>query len=238
MTTWSDVIQLPKIARLAILVSALTIYYQPAEAQSWPARVQEIVEALAAGVPHSAPDEERRAVTQRIAEQVRYELGPNWGWKRADPGRPLSTDVIATQFPFVGYDWSVPSGIARFPAQIDLTGQVFVPVEPRNHLALPDVGTNEPDPGRTEPDGTNDGSIDVLVSLMGDVQAEITSMRGELATKADVARVEQKIDQHAQQVDQVVTQTRGFVRKWLVERIGPVVGAVVAGWFARPKEQK
>ena len=77
-----------------LLVALLTVT-TPATAQTWPPRVQEIVDQLAAGVAHSAPDEERRAVTQRIAEQARFELGPNWGTKRADPGRPLSTDVIA-----------------------------------------------------------------------------------------------------------------------------------------------
>lgn len=133
----------------------LTLFASPVFAQSWPARVQEIVDALAAGVPHSAPDEVRREVTKRIAEQVRHELGPNWGWKRADPGRPLSTDVFATQFPFVGYDWSVPSGVAQFPTAIDLTGQVFVPVEPVNHLGLatrppPDVVNPPVDLSRLE----------------------------------------------------------------------------------------
>ena len=38
----------------------------------WPARVQIIVDTLAAGVPHSAPDEIRRVVTQKIAEQCRF----------------------------------------------------------------------------------------------------------------------------------------------------------------------
>ena len=103
---------------------------------TWPDRVQQIVNTLAAGVAHDAPDELRRATTMKIAQQCRYELGPNWGTKRADPGRPLSADVICTQSPFVGWDWSVPTGIAQFPDSLDLTGQVFVLVEAVDHLGV------------------------------------------------------------------------------------------------------
>src|SRR3990167_7431581 len=105
-------------------------------AMTWPDRVQVIVNTLAAGVAHTDPDDVRRAVTQKIAEQCRFEFGPNWGTKRADPGRPLSTDVVCTQSPFVGWDWSVPGGIAQFPESIDLTGQVFVVVSPGDHLGV------------------------------------------------------------------------------------------------------
>ena len=113
---------------------------------TWPLRVQEIVNLLAAGVPHDAPDERRRATTRQIAQQCRFELGSNWGTKRADPGRPLSADVVCTQSPFVGWDWSVPGGIAQFPERIDLTGQTFVAVVPVNHL-----GTRSPAPDPSPP---------------------------------------------------------------------------------------
>ena len=114
---------------------------------TWPDRVQVIVNTLAAGIAHTDPDEVRRAVTQKIAEQCRFEFGPNWGTKRADPGRPLSTDVVCTQSPFVGWDWSVPGGIAQFPESIDLTGQVFVVVSPVDHLGVvPPVPAPTPTP--------------------------------------------------------------------------------------------
>jgi hypothetical protein len=102
----------------------------------WPERVQTIVNKLAEGISHDAADEVRRATTRRIAEQCRFEFGPEWGHKRADPGRPPSADVFAhkTAEFFVGWDWSVPSGIAEFPESIDLSGQTFIDVEPINHL--------------------------------------------------------------------------------------------------------
>lgn len=104
---------------------------------TWPLRVQEIVNVLAAGVGHIAPDDLRRATTMRIAEQCRFELGSNWGTKRYTWTHPLSTDVICTQSPLVGWDWSVPAGIAQFPESIDLRGQIFVPVDPVDHLGAP-----------------------------------------------------------------------------------------------------
>mgnify|MGYP001595229896 CR=1 FL=1 len=114
----------------------------------WPPRVQEIVNLLAVGpdAAHSAEDEKRRAITRKIAEQCRLELGPNWGTKRADPGRPPSADVVSTQSPFIGWDWSVPGGVAQFPESIDLAGQTFVAVEPINHLAPAPVPAPEPIP--------------------------------------------------------------------------------------------
>ncbi len=102
----------------------------------WPERVQQVVETLAAGVAHDAPDEVRRATTRKIAEQCRYELGPNWGTKRADPGRPPSADVVCTSAPFEGWDWSVPGGVASYPDSMDLAGQVFIVVEPKDHIGV------------------------------------------------------------------------------------------------------
>jgi hypothetical protein len=113
---------------------------------TYPTRVQEIVDALASRHPDlvHGDDEQRRQLTGLIAEQVRFELGPNWGRKRADPGRPISVDVICTQVPFVGWDIQIAGGvIAHFPDAIDLTGQVFVPVEPVDHLG---VGQPQPNP--------------------------------------------------------------------------------------------
>ena len=111
----------------------------------WPDRVQQIVDIMGYGrIWYNAPDEERRAQTRRIAEQCRFELGPNWGHKRADPGRPPSADVFCTQDPFVGWDWSIPEGVAKFPESINLAGQVFIEVEPINHIGT--VPQPEPNP--------------------------------------------------------------------------------------------
>lgn len=103
----------------------------------YPARVQEIIDELARRHPDlvAGDDDARRALTRRFAEQARFELGPNWGTKRASPTRPLSADVICTQDPFVGWDTQIAGGIiAQFPDSIDLAGQVFVAVDPIDHL--------------------------------------------------------------------------------------------------------
>jgi hypothetical protein len=148
----------------------------------WPDRVQQIVNVLAAGVSHSAPDEVRRATTEKIAQQCRFELGPNWGWKRADPGRPLSTDVFCTREPFVGWDWSIPSGVAEFPESVDLTGQVFVEVEPVNHLGtVPDPGTPPPDPGTPDTRELRMLLTTALVSLE-ELKATVGMLSGLLAS--------------------------------------------------------
>ena len=147
----------------------------------WPPRVQEIVDALAQGVAHSAPDDVRRATTEKIAQQCRFELGPNWGWKRADPGRPLSTDVFCTREPFVGWDWSIPSGIATFPESIDLTGQVFVEVEPVNHLGIvPAPGPIAPNPGTITIVDLAEVT-DIVREAMRPLMTDVTSARVEIA---------------------------------------------------------
>src|SRR5262245_16436058 len=111
----------------------------------YPSRVQEIVNQLASKNPElvRGDDEARRQLTRLIAEQCRFELGPNWGTKRASATRPLSADVVCTQDPFIGWDTQIAGGtIAQFPESIDLTGQVFVPVDPVQHVSGSDRPPN------------------------------------------------------------------------------------------------
>ena len=84
-------------------------------------------------------DDDRRALTMKIVQQICYEFGPKWGTKRADPGRPPSKDSIAylDGSTLWSYDWQ--NGSTRAPhvpmgRLIDITGQVFIPVTPTNHL--------------------------------------------------------------------------------------------------------
>lgn len=112
----------------------------------YPARVQVIANALfdlnTALVQGN--DDERRAYAQKLAEQVCFELGPQWGMKRADKNRPLSKDTLA----FNGLDqlhgWDMVNGTSRtinqFPEEVpphEMVEQVFVPVSPVNHLGAP-----------------------------------------------------------------------------------------------------
>lgn len=142
----------------------------------WPDRVQAIVEALAAAHRdlQFGDDVARRRLTMLFAEQCCFELGSNWGTKRADPGRPLSADVICTRDPFVGWDTQIAGGvIAQFPESIDLAGQVFVPVEPANHL------------GAGEPASPPPASADLAARLEA-IEQILARMDGALATQAQL----------------------------------------------------
>lgn len=116
---------------------------------TWPNRVQEIVQTLYSQHIDLAngDDDQRRQLTLWIAEQVRFELGAQWGTKRADGGRPLSKDSISLQAVsgFYNFDWQ--NGSTRqpnnFPEGVLIGDQVFVPVAAINHL---NVGTTLPEP--------------------------------------------------------------------------------------------
>jgi hypothetical protein len=124
---------------------------------------QALVERFAARFPLPAYDpvvpaeqlEQRcREWTGRLAQQVRFAYGPPWGHKRAAPGRPLSADTIAYRdgATFLGWDLIISVGTPdqRLNVQaesIDLTGQVFVAVNPIDHLGT----TPAPEPSPPEP---------------------------------------------------------------------------------------
>ena len=85
-------------------------------------------------------DEASREWNMRLAEQFAFAFPhEGWGTKRADPGRPLSTDVMCTRSPFVGYDVILNQRLPNqaldlHPRSLDLAGQVFIAVTPRDHL--------------------------------------------------------------------------------------------------------
>ena len=113
---------------VALFVFCALLGGTPLWAQTWPPRVQEIVDALAGLHPTWVSDDTgpRLALNTMIAQQTCFELGPQWGMKRADPGRPISSDILAyTGPPFVGYDWETAHNgtVGRFPPPIDLSGQ-------------------------------------------------------------------------------------------------------------------
>lgn len=115
-----------------------------------PTRVYEIIvemynrhQNLARGT-----DAERRSLTMMMAEQVCYELGRDWGTKRADKGRPLGKDSISyfKDNVLMNYDWQNGSTRAPHspPGNMErLDGQVFVPVNAVDHLGTA-TGDNPP----------------------------------------------------------------------------------------------
>lgn len=131
-----------------------------------PEPVFQLVRAFAArfpvptGFPGEAHDEACRAWTTQLCQQVAWSVpDQGYGAKRADPGRPLSKDVLAQQTAtgLIGWDVLIGAGTGR-PAVIgapgeslDLTGQAFVEVLGINWLGAPAPGPGpEPDP---EPPG-------------------------------------------------------------------------------------
>jgi hypothetical protein len=104
-----------------------------------PDRVKEIITILADRFPdlRKGDDDQRRALTLKFAQQIRFELGESWGTKRAGEGRPPSKDAIARMFEAKLYGAVVINESTRepqFPGMEELPGQVFMVVEPLNHL--------------------------------------------------------------------------------------------------------
>jgi hypothetical protein len=99
-------------------------------------------------------DNDRRSLTMIMAEQVRFELGPNWGTKRADKGRPLGKDSISFYKDgiLMNYDWQ--NGSTRAPHNPpgnmkDISNQEFVVVDSIDHLGTlgkPPVIVPPPEP--------------------------------------------------------------------------------------------
>lgn len=138
----------------------------------YPDRVQTIINTLAAQHPdlRTGDDDARRRLTRLVAEQTAFELGPNWGTKRADPARPLSADVIATRDPFVGWDFQVAGAvIAQFPESVTLAGQVFVPVDPVDHLGVAPPGA-PPSPAGDPP------PADPILARLEAIEAAIVTL--------------------------------------------------------------
>jgi hypothetical protein len=108
----------------------------------WTQTHQSLLETYAAtfGLP-ALDSTAARTWTWNLAEQFDYSF-PNegWGTKQADPGRPQSTDCICTENPFIGYDVIISQGapdqhLAHMPDGIELTGQIYLPVNPVDHLS-------------------------------------------------------------------------------------------------------
>lgn len=129
-----------------------------------------------------------RGWTLKLAEQFAFSFpGEGWGTKRADPGRPQSTDVIAIQSPFTGFDVVLSQGashqsIIMHPEPISLAGQVFMPVTPRNHLA------GAPVPVPVEPPVVPPAPVDVtaLLDAISALRAQVEAQTAQLQTLASM----------------------------------------------------
>jgi len=146
-----------------------------------------------AGGPNPAdePFENRcRAWIRGLAEQVRYSTGdPRWGCKNAGGGRPQSKDGLAEQLPeqegrilynydmLFGVGTGSPSSVAN-PSALDITGQVFMPVNPVNHLGS--VVPPQPPPS-DDTDERQDAEITALQHHVAVLQAKVGVLEDQVA---------------------------------------------------------
>lgn len=100
-------------------------------------------------------DDMRRSLQKMVIETVVSRCpGEGWGWKRADPGRPLSKDSIANNMIQPGHvlAWDCFDGTSRLPVQRDsipIDDQVFVDVVGFDHLRGVALPTITPQPQRS-----------------------------------------------------------------------------------------
>jgi hypothetical protein len=122
--------------------------------EQFPANVKAVRDAFVAkvpvpsGGPNPADDafEDRcRAWTRGLAQQIVFSTGDrSWGCKNAGGGRPQSKDAIAHQVgaTLFGFDLLLGVGtgspaLVPSPSGEDITGQVFIPVEPVDRIGGP-----------------------------------------------------------------------------------------------------
>ncbi len=93
-------------------------------------------------------DDQRRAFTLHLAQQLAFSVSREWGTKRADPGRPPSKDAVARVIGGRLCSWDVINGTTRemvLDAQgEDITGQIYIAVDPVDVLGGPVIPIDPP----------------------------------------------------------------------------------------------
>ena len=130
----------------------------------------------------SGDDNARRALTLLIAQQAAHDLGMQWGTKSAGNGRPASKDAIAFQAPDGRlYSWDWQNGDTRNVSSgrdlEDITGQVFLPVTPQDHLrGVPATGGPVAPPPAVEPAPDLLGAIRALAEEIRQLRGTVTAL--------------------------------------------------------------
>lgn len=156
----------------------------PLKTVPMPARVPAIVQALYERNVNLAEgdDDQRRALILKIAQQLAFELGPQWGTKDAGGGRPPSKDEIAYYDGSTLYGADCFNGSTRKPAVPDvlteLPGQHFISVTPVNYLVLATGGGSTPAP---VPAGSPGAALDATIAAL---KADIAALVAKLTDQA------------------------------------------------------
>lgn len=126
----------------------------------FPKRGVEIIDAFLSARQYqdlaNGSEFDRRLLTRLIAEQMAFELSPDWGLKAQSPDHPQSKDSLAFTLStednssFLVWDWQNGNTRERQITDqtpgVEITGQLFIPVEPRDVLGRrtrenpPDLG--------------------------------------------------------------------------------------------------
>jgi hypothetical protein len=140
-------------------------------------------------------DENRRAWMMQVIEQVVFQFpAGGWGAKRADPGRPLSKDAIALQAEghLFAFDL-VNGGTMRVNDSVEgeqIDGQVFVPVQGKDHLGLHPI-TPAPDPSVPPPPAADPRvfeAVQKIQNTLADLSTRLERLeQASAGTRTDVA---------------------------------------------------
>jgi len=163
----------------------------------WHDRIQVILNTLAAKFPSWVADDSgspspRYKLNEMFAQQVCFEFGPNYGLKRADNGRPISSENLAMKDGDKLFAWAWENKhdgtVDNMPDAEDITGQVFVKVDPINHLNVPSENPNPEEPGEGEPTevpasldiGAILVALDASTSASSILAAQVKHLTGEI----------------------------------------------------------
>lgn len=173
-----------------------------------PANVRAVRDAFVAKVPVPAGgpnpadpafEDRCRAWTRSLAEQIVFSTNDrSWGCKNAGGGRPQSKDAIAHQVGgnLFGFDllFGVGTGspsLVPSPSGEDITGQVFMPVEPVDHIG----GAPASGPAVTPPPGDLAARVAALEAA---VKAADSQIENALRTAAEAVTTAQDAVRQAQ----------------------------------------
>lgn len=179
------------LALVFILVSLPAPVFA-AECGEIPPHGQALLRQLAAkesALIKSQNDDDRRAWALKAAEQLAFSVSPQWGTKRSAPGFPQSKDAVARHVDGRLCSWDIVDGSSRevrFGLVEDITGQVFIPVTPRNHVAAPSPAPEPPAESdlrglleelRAELDTAYQEQMAVLLRAIAELRAELAELK-------------------------------------------------------------
>jgi len=225
--------------RLIFWYALVVLWAKPLAAQGpeFPQRAQEIVNqlyqrnvALAEG-----DDDQRRALTRMMIEQIVCEFGTDYGGKSADPTRPFSKDSIALKTGGKLYSWDWQNGSTRRPQippfRYDISDQTFIPVGCVQHL-------NQPAPGTPMPPAPSPAPTPAID--LGPVLQRLDQILG--LTQQDLTRSEQTFEQLQRQHVDLAAQVAAHDDEpsWLRKHwrgITELLGGSLAVWLTTRAQQ-